>query len=210
MKLRVRVEAVVIATVVSMVVIVLGSFVVNFWNEPIATATAKWGEFGDYVGGALNPLVALAALALLAVSIRIQRKELAETKEVLALQAKTSGETAKLAALSSLVDAAAKEADMHREHLHHYVQQVSEQDRNLRQVKNMREYHDRDADDVYVLHDLDGSVILREAAGRRINLIKERISQCLIYRDICRHEITKILAGQGVALPADFNLPKLG
>jgi hypothetical protein len=50
----------------------------------------SWGQFGDYIGGIMNPLIAGAALYALVVSIRIQRKELEETRKVLAEQSKTA------------------------------------------------------------------------------------------------------------------------
>jgi hypothetical protein len=42
-----------------------------------------WGQFGDYVGGVLNPFVALFALIMLIVSVRVQRAELEDTREEL-------------------------------------------------------------------------------------------------------------------------------
>jgi hypothetical protein len=47
---------------------------------------AVWGQLGDYVGGILNPVIALAALLLLAIGVRIQNQTLREAREQLALQ----------------------------------------------------------------------------------------------------------------------------
>jgi hypothetical protein len=43
-----------------------------------------WGQFGDYVGGVLNPFVALFALIMLIVSVRLQSiRNLKETRNEL-------------------------------------------------------------------------------------------------------------------------------
>lgn len=47
---------------------------------------ATWGQFGDYIGGLLNPLVATLALLALVISIQIQKRELSETRAALEKQ----------------------------------------------------------------------------------------------------------------------------
>lgn len=54
----------------------------NGWSIDPAT----WGQFGDYVGGLLNPLVATLALVAIVISIRIQKTELKETRSALERQ----------------------------------------------------------------------------------------------------------------------------
>lgn len=55
------------------------AFVQNGWSKnPDA-----WGQLGDYIGGLLNPLVAGFALMALVVSVRLQKAELAATREEL-------------------------------------------------------------------------------------------------------------------------------
>lgn len=72
---------------------------------------AELGQMGDYFGGLVNPVVSLAALALLAWSIRIQKQELAETRKALEesasaqqAQAKASMDSVRLAALTAMHD----------------------------------------------------------------------------------------------------------
>lgn len=48
-----------------------------FWLNTVNFSLEQWGAIGDYWGGILNPLVAAAALSMLAYSISIQRRELA-------------------------------------------------------------------------------------------------------------------------------------
>lgn len=54
----------------------------------------KWGQFGDFVGGLLNPIVAFAAFYWLTQSVKIQKQELYETKQALQDGAKAQKETA--------------------------------------------------------------------------------------------------------------------
>lgn len=60
-----------------------------------------WGQFGDYLGGFLNPLIAGAALYWLTQSVRIQHRELAETKAELAKTASSQAAQVTLAALAA-------------------------------------------------------------------------------------------------------------
>lgn len=56
--------------------------------EP-SRSPSTWGEFGDFMGGVLNPFVAAAALLWLMRSVHIQKKELLETRTVMEEQADT-------------------------------------------------------------------------------------------------------------------------
>lgn len=68
---------------------------------------AEWGQFGDYIGGLLNPVVALFAFYWLTRSVKIQKEELSETKTALQeskqaqeRQAETALATAKIQSLN--------------------------------------------------------------------------------------------------------------
>lgn len=56
-------------------------FVVN--NQSLSIDSSIWGTFGDFVGGILNPIIALFAFYWLTQSVLIQKKELSETQNVL-------------------------------------------------------------------------------------------------------------------------------
>jgi hypothetical protein len=58
----------------------------NFSVNGQSADPASWGQFGDYIGGLLNPLVATLALIALVISIQIQKKELSETRAALEKQ----------------------------------------------------------------------------------------------------------------------------
>ena len=80
-----------------------------YQNQPAATDADKWGTFGDFVGGLLNPIVAFAAFYWLTQSVKLQRRELSETREELKKTAEAQTELVKLAALSGLATAAYSE-----------------------------------------------------------------------------------------------------
>lgn len=71
--------------------LVVGVFVFVLKGQPFATTDpAGWGQFGDYFGGLMNPLIAFSAFLWLATSVKIQKRELKTTREALEKQAATS------------------------------------------------------------------------------------------------------------------------
>lgn len=72
----------------------------------------KWGQFGDFVGGLLNPVVAFAAFYWLTQSVKIQKIELVESRKALvyaadaqADQVKNGHRSIQLAAATAIVNA---------------------------------------------------------------------------------------------------------
>ena len=61
-------------TAAALVVVVSGAYVLAFGVAP-TTSHEKWGQFGDYFGGILNPLFALLAFLAVLWSIAIQDRE---------------------------------------------------------------------------------------------------------------------------------------
>lgn len=47
-------------------VVTIGSYLVKFHSSSISNDPAVWGQFGDYVGGVLNPILTLLNLVVLA------------------------------------------------------------------------------------------------------------------------------------------------
>lgn len=76
---------------ISVAVLLIGLY---FWkfSDVLAEKQDVWGQFGDYVGGILNPLFSLTALIALLYTIHLQSKELHESTE----QLKASAEAFKL------------------------------------------------------------------------------------------------------------------
>lgn len=59
------------------------SWFVIFNKLPLSPDSAHWGQFGDFVGGILNPLIAFSALFWLTRSVKLQKTELKETRKAL-------------------------------------------------------------------------------------------------------------------------------
>ena len=68
-----------------MVAAVLGWYVLHFGTAPSGTH-GRWGEFGDYIGGVLNPGIAFLALVALVWTIHLQTHELKESVSAFARQ----------------------------------------------------------------------------------------------------------------------------
>lgn len=66
------------------VLIVLSAYFGKFGPQGLSGEQSVWGQFGDYVGGILNPLIALAAMIVLIYGVYLQRQELSATKAELA------------------------------------------------------------------------------------------------------------------------------
>jgi hypothetical protein len=67
------------------VVVYLGFIAVyaNNFNLPFSDSVGTWGQFGDFVGGAINPVVGLLTIWLLTASLKQSRQELILTRRAL-------------------------------------------------------------------------------------------------------------------------------
>ena len=50
------------------------AFMVNFRTENIPIDISKWGQFGDYLGGVLNPIFGLMSVVIISVTLQLQIK----------------------------------------------------------------------------------------------------------------------------------------
>jgi len=64
-------------------IIALGAYTLQFHHHCFSSDPAEWGQFGDYLGGILNPIVAFGAFLWLVASVKFQKEELAATKTAL-------------------------------------------------------------------------------------------------------------------------------
>jgi hypothetical protein len=84
--------------------VVIGSYLYEFGSNPPSKAHGTWGEFGDYIGGTLNPVVSMLALIAILLTLKVQAKELAISSEQLrrtAIAATESSDVARLAMVAS-------------------------------------------------------------------------------------------------------------
>jgi hypothetical protein len=110
-------------------------YVIWFWlarDYVLSNGTEAWGQFGDYMGGLLNPLVAYAAFYWLTRSVSFQKQELAETRAALEetsasqeRQANSVQTSVRVAALSSLINSIMGEVQIHRQHIQFVLDQAN-------------------------------------------------------------------------------------
>ncbi|MCQ9325659.1 putative phage abortive infection protein [Neisseria dentiae] len=60
----------------------------NFGSRELSESPEQWGQFGDYIGGVLNPIFGFATFIALLYTIKLQTEELKATREELARSAK--------------------------------------------------------------------------------------------------------------------------
>lgn len=73
----------IIVSVVVAVLFVLLFYWYHFNDRVLSESTTQWAEFGDYVGGTLNPILAFFSVVFLLKTITIQSKELKATRKEL-------------------------------------------------------------------------------------------------------------------------------
>ena len=59
----------------------------KYFSGPIVSNHEKWGQFGDFIGGVLNPTIAFCALIALVIAVMLQRSELNDAKDQFSKQA---------------------------------------------------------------------------------------------------------------------------
>lgn len=79
--LKILIFMVVLAAIGGVIVI---SFYWAFFNGSIEADNGKWGTFGDYFGGTLNPILSFLALIAVLLTIVLQNKELKITRKEMA------------------------------------------------------------------------------------------------------------------------------
>lgn len=110
--------------VLGVAVSLVGAYLVYFGlvlNQSPAQDADKWGTFGDFIGGLMNPIVAFAAFFWLTESVKLQKQELAETRAELKAaavaqqqQVENGRATIQIAALTALAQDARNEYDQAR------------------------------------------------------------------------------------------------
>lgn len=78
----------------------VAAYIFQFWGD-LADSHSRWGEFGDYLGGILNPIFALLALFALLFTIVLQSRELRNSTHELATSARALNEQSALLKLQS-------------------------------------------------------------------------------------------------------------
>ncbi|MDD2865496.1 MAG: putative phage abortive infection protein, partial [Methylococcales bacterium] len=66
---------------VVLITVVVSFYYHKFGESKLSDGVDKWGQFGDYIGGTLNPLLSFLALIVLLRTYAMQREELKKTEE---------------------------------------------------------------------------------------------------------------------------------
>lgn len=77
-----------------LIIILIGVTYIFLSDKKLPESAQSWGTFGDFIGGILNPIFALFAFYWLTYSVRLQIKELRDTKKELEKSADAQLETA--------------------------------------------------------------------------------------------------------------------
>lgn len=75
----------VLGTAIAVSLVTVLVFAANFHAVPISEQADAWGQFGDYVGGVLNPVFGFLSVLGLLVALVLQTKELRASRAALAL-----------------------------------------------------------------------------------------------------------------------------
>lgn len=78
-----------------LLVVLISVLYIYLSDKTLSTTAQAWGTFGDFIGGILNPIFALFAFYWLTYSVRLQIKELRETRAELEKSTIAQEETAK-------------------------------------------------------------------------------------------------------------------
>lgn len=96
-------------------ILICSLYLINFYSSPLSGDPANWGQFGDYIGGVLNPLLAVTNLIVFVfLNNKIQRQEERNIKENIRIQKEISDENKQLNKDIALMQ-------MRREELHYFT-----------------------------------------------------------------------------------------
>lgn len=117
-----------------LVLVVISVFMAKVWllsDNQLSSNAEKWGQFGDYVGGILNPLMAFLAFYWLTQSVLIQKQELMDTKKALQESSQAqlkqeihAGKTSRINALNSLLNSYNNDISNLRDNAEFIVRQI--------------------------------------------------------------------------------------
>jgi hypothetical protein len=179
-ELRQRVERSTRIAFVILVLVVL-AYIGKLWflsDGKLADDPEVWGQFGDYLGGLLNPLIAFLAFYWLTQSVLLQKQELTETKDALrdsadsqSRQAFLAAKTAEINALSALL--ASHNSDLSQ--LHNEARFLSEQSGR------------------YVIYTINGRSITQQQALEELDFLRQRIEEAFHERQAVMLKLDSML-----------------
>ena len=166
--------------------VVLGAYLSWFaihLDSPLSQQVEAWGQFGDFVGGLLNPLIAYAAFHWITRSVLIQGKELADTRAALreaataqATQAAHAGKSLGMVLLRARIDAIASNIQLKTKELEFVAEQFAKHSGN------------------FASHTLDGGIVPGSVVSKHLAEKHLLVNNLMLRRDELLDEMAKLLA----------------
>lgn len=161
---------------------------INFQED----TAAKFGQFGDFIGGMLNPVVAFAALYWLTRSILLQKQELTETRRALDITAQEQTKQTQFAlagmrlqGLNAMISSILTEVQVQRGQIEFLVGQI------------------RTPNTYTGIVDLNGATMEPRAVHARLHTLADMISKRMTERAAYEAEIVAILKAHPGLASAD-------
>lgn len=183
-KLRRRVEWSTRIAFIIFVFVIL-AYVGKLWllsDGKLAGEPEVWGQFGDYVGGLLNPLIAFLAFYWLTQSVLLQKQELTETKDALRDSARSQSDqvlfakkTAEINALSALLASHDSDLSSYRSDAHFIASQL------------------KNASSTNTVYASSGRTFTYEQAIDEVDLVGQRMQETYFARQEVRFKIEALL-----------------
>lgn len=83
--------------------VVIAFYVFNF-SVGLSPKPDVWGQFGDYIGGTLNPILSFLALISLLVTLWVQSQSLDTARKQIAQQTEVAALSAQISAIGTLIE----------------------------------------------------------------------------------------------------------
>ena len=98
-----------VAASVSILVVV--AFYVSNFSLGLSPKADVWGQFGDYIGGTLNPILSFLALISLLVTLWVQSQSLDTARKQIAQQTEVASLSAQITAIGTLIESLNKQIE---------------------------------------------------------------------------------------------------
>ena len=118
-----------------------------------------WGTFGDFVGGFLNPFIALFAFYWLTKSVQIQKEELSESRAALGEQAASQFKTMKLQSINIQMESVISSLDAILKHRAYVIESSHNEGIEMSVISESGEYIQAKKE-LVLLNERIGSLIL--------------------------------------------------
>lgn len=86
------------------IIVIVTVYARNFLPWELSSKNEAWGQFGDYIGGTLNPILSFFALISLLITLWVQSQSLDTARKQIAQQNNVASLSAQISAIGMLVE----------------------------------------------------------------------------------------------------------